>query len=537
MRSAKGFSGYRPDWDAMRFFEVLTQLSWLAELLRPGFSCFHRLVTGWQTFLSGGAIRWGLCLGLILAPSALPAATWYVSATVASSGNGQSWATAWQNSSNIPWGTISAGDTIYFDGGTVGRSYGAFTTITASGTSANYITIARSLEPGRAGIVTIATPCVISGNYIKFDGGGYLLVGGNTYRCGIVFTCSTRAATGSIQTGASVAVTGQRPWFRYCYFNGTYEAPTGHSFGARNSTGFVLERCWFYQSNWEDQWIYEASSGGGSVALTNTVFQDNNKPDRTDNEHRDVANPFTGTGGWNLYVVGCMFFNTPGHASDQPQGDALLLQVGYNSSTTPMNEVIAINNVCDNTLRFIAFGSLNSGVNRFVAYHNTVRNVGGGDGIGISVVPPALAPTSANNIQKNTSNPGFVNATSPLGADGIPFTIDDGFNITASSSALNAGSSVGVPTDIRGNARTGNPDWGAYEFGIGRPALHLRLTTTNTIALFWPTLAAGYTLQQNTNVAGPNWSAVGTPPTDDGTTKTVILNPSGGQRFYRLVHP
>ena len=496
-------------------------------------------VAGSQAFLT--CIRLlALFLGICATGISARSATWYLSASVSSSGNGNSWTTAWKNPGNIIWASVRPGDTIYVDGGSSGLSYGAFSTITASGTSNNYITIARSTESGRDGIVTITTPCVISGSYIKFDGGGYKQVSGSVYRCGIVFTCNSRTSTGPIPTGASIVATGQSPWFRYCYFNGTYEAPTGHSFGANNSTGFILERCWFYQSSWEDQWIYEASSSGGRVAITNTIFQDNNKPNRTDSEHRDVANPFTGAGGWNLYVVGCIFFNTPGHASDQPQGDELLLQVGYDgNTTTPLNDVIAINNVCYNALRFIAFGSLNSGVNRFIAYNNTVRNVSGGDGTGISVMTPASAPVEGNNIQKSTANPRFVNATDPLGADGIPFTADDGFNLTSSSSAINAGSSVGVTTDILDNARNGNPDLGAYEYGSSPPVLkvNIRLTQTNTVMVFWPSLSAGYTLQQKTNMAGTNWSAVSTTPLDDGTNKTVIINPLVGNRLYRLFHP
>lgn len=454
----------------MSIIVALNKLSSMAKFSRRGTSSFRQSDYGQQTFFSRSVLRLLLCVGLLTATTALQAANWYVSSTVASSGNGQSWATAWKNSSNIQWGSIAAGDTIYFDGGPAGLSYGAFSTITASGTAANYITIARSTEPGRDGIVTFATAFTISGSYIKFDGGGYKQVSGNTYRCGIVFTCSGNTFAGSIPSGAAVAATGQRPWFRYCYFNGTYGAGTGHSFGANNSTGFVLERCWFYQSNYEDQWVYAATTGGGSVSITNTVFQDNNKPNRTDTSHRDVANPWTGSGGWNLYIVGCILFNTPGHASDQPQGDEFLLQVGYGGGTTPLNEVIAINNVCYNTARFIAFGSSNSGVNRFVVYNNTIRNVVNGSGLGITTTSPAPAPTQANNIQTTTSNPGFVDGTNPLGADGIPFTADDGFNITSTSAAINAGTSVGVTADIRGNARVGNPDLGAYEYGSGGQA-------------------------------------------------------------------
>jgi hypothetical protein len=196
------------------------------------------------------------------------------------------------------------------------------------------------------------------------------------------------------------------------------------------------------------------------VCITNTVFQDNNKPNRSDTAHRDVMNPWTGVGGWNLYIVGCMFFDTPGHASDQPQGDEFLLQVGYGGNTTPMNQVVAINNVDYNTARFIALGSQNSGLNSVVLYNNTIHGVMNGDNLGTS----GLSYTSANNIG-NSSSPGFLNAANPLGADGIPFTADDGFSLTAGSSAINAGSNVGVTIDICGNPRTGNPDLGAYEYG------------------------------------------------------------------------
>jgi hypothetical protein len=382
------------------------------------------------------------------------ATTFYVDKAATGLNNGTSWANAWNNTTSIGWMSVKPGDVISIAGG----SYSSFS-IATNGANNNYITIARSLEAGKNGQVVIATPVIITGNYIKFDGGGYL-----NGKCGIVFTCSGNStAIPGVPGGGAVSGNGVTPWFKYCYFNGTYAAGSGHSCGVANSTGFVLENCWFYQSVYEDQWVFAANGSGAKVCITNCVFQDNNKPNRTDTTHRDVANPWTGSGGWSLYLVGNIFFNTPGHASDQPQGDELLLQVGYGGSTTPMAEVLAINNVCYNTARFIAFGSSNSGVNSFKVYNNTIRSVINGSDIGITSTAPAPSPTSANNIG-NSSNPGFLNATSPLGADGIPFTADDGFNLTAGSSAINAGSNIGVTTDIANKLRVGNPDLGAYEF-------------------------------------------------------------------------
>ena len=69
----------------------------------------------------------------------------------------------------------------------------------------------------------------------------------------------------------------------------------------------------------------------------------------------------------------------------------------------------------------------------------------------------------------------------------------------------------------------------------GAPWLTIFRTTTNTVAVSWPSPSTGFTLQQNTNGIGTvNWSNVVTAPLDDGTIKTLIVNPPTGNRFYRL---
>ena len=69
----------------------------------------------------------------------------------------------------------------------------------------------------------------------------------------------------------------------------------------------------------------------------------------------------------------------------------------------------------------------------------------------------------------------------------------------------------------------------------GAPLLTIFRTTTNTVAVTWPSPSAGWTLQQNTNsISSVNWSNVTTTIQDDGTTKTLIINPPTGNRFYRL---
>ena len=81
--------------------------------------------------------------------------------------------------------------------------------------------------------------------------------------------------------------------------------------------------------------------------------------------------------------------------------------------------------------------------------------------------------------------------------------------------------------------------WSLYAVQVpGAPVLSTARTTTNTVAVFWPSSSTGWLLQQNTNsVSSLNWSNVTATILDDGTTKTLIVNPPTGKRFFRLCKP
>jgi len=81
-------------------------------------------------------------------------------------------------------------------------------------------------------------------------------------------------------------------------------------------------------------------------------------------------------------------------------------------------------------------------------------------------------------------------------------------------------------------------DYVIVKYSAILPLLTVARMTTNTVALSWPSPSTGFTLQQNTNgIATVNWSNMITTPTDNGTTKTVIVNPPVGNRFFRLKSP
>jgi len=122
------------------------------------------------------------------------------------------------------------------------------------------------------------------------------------------------------------------------------------------------------------------------------------------------------------------------------------------------------------------------------------------------------------------------------------FTIDGG-----------GGTSTGGVYSVSGTI--GQPDAGALMSGgnftlqggfwaiqavqtTGAPLLSIARTTTNTVAVFWPSPSTGWTLQQNTNsISSVNWSDAPGTIQDNGTTKTLIVNPPTGNRFYRLWKP
>lgn len=89
------------------------------------------------------------------------AAIHYVDSSVATSGNGLSWATAWKGFGNITG--LAAGDIVYFSGGSTSQAYSVTDWAPTGGTSGNPITYAVGQDAGHNGIVTITS----SGNFLN----------------------------------------------------------------------------------------------------------------------------------------------------------------------------------------------------------------------------------------------------------------------------------------------------------------------------------------------------------------------------------
>ena len=76
---------------------------------------------------------------------------------------------------------------------------------------------------------------------------------------------------------------------------------------------------------------------------------------------------------------------------------------------------------------------------------------------------------------------------------------------------------------------------GAIQVELPPPTLSIARTAVNTVLVSWPSSASGFSLQQTSDLASGNWTPVLEPVSDNGSTKSVVVNTSAGMRLYRLI--
>ena len=77
----------------------------------------------------------------------------------------------------------------------------------------------------------------------------------------------------------------------------------------------------------------------------------------------------------------------------------------------------------------------------------------------------------------------------------------------------------------------------AYLARANLATLIITFTSTNIALVSWPSPSTGFTLQQNTDLNTTNWVTPSESVADNGTIKSIIVNPPGENRFYRLFRP
>jgi hypothetical protein len=95
------------------------------------------------------------------------------------------------------------------------------------------------------------------------------------------------------------------------------------------------------------------------------------------------------------------------------------------------------------------------------------------------------------------------------------------------------------PALIGGNLTVQAGFWSLFAIQTaGAPFLNLtRDLQSPVVTVSWPSPSTGFVLQQTTDLIGPNWIPVPHPVIDNGRTKSVVVNPLVGTRYYRLFKP
>ncbi len=300
-------------------------------------------------------------------------------------------------------------------------------------------------------LVTVISPDM---NTLPGSGGAVALVAS-----GAVFTSSMffgNSSTGN-PTGASEGGGGGAVYV-------STNEPQTLSLGA-SEPRFI--GCGFYDNTasgngaaWGGAITFKNDDGIMKPEIINCVFSGNEAQDRggavfcytrvvgTPDEYIPILNPV---------FTNCTFYgNNAGE-----RGGAIYNQ-GFNYMGSQVLESVILNSILWGNDAGVEGDEIYSTGNGDISY--SLVEGSGGSGIGWDT---SLGNDGGNNLDVN---PGFVNAVNPMGADGIPATIDDGLRLSQHSAAVNAGDNsasglAGITTDYTGGFRIlgGTVDMGAYE--------------------------------------------------------------------------
>jgi hypothetical protein len=347
------------------------------------------------------------------------------------------------------------------------------------------------------GQAIFASPLQFTSSYWLFDGVDWQ---------GFVLTCNGIA--GGCPGCGSMYIPGDYVKIRGVKFDASYSAGFGHSVGL-GGRDTIFDYCFFNKSTYED--IF-GGNPKGLLTIRQSVITMPNIPN--DGAHRDIWNPYTG-GGWSLLFENNIVYNVWlfGMLLQDPSTEGTLT-IRYNVFSTfghatfrlgsgngGTGNVTVYNNVFHNCLDLqIDSGKLterNNIYSRTAGWldmfgSSTVHAGGGNSQYNLYTAGTSSFQAGQGNI--NNADVKFINASSPLGADGIPFTDDDGFNIQAGSAAISAGVNVSLVNDIRGNSVPSIPSVGAYQFGTNNVIIS---NTSPTITLTSPLNNSTYSTMNN----------------------------------------
>ena len=427
------------------------------------------------------------------------AATYYLDSSVASSGNGLSWSTAWKNFSNITG--LMPGDVVNISGGASGQTYNTGEFLSASGSSGNPVTYKVATDAGHNGVVTInstggnqfiwSNPSQGYSQWVTFDGNvngqknmviqgwgtpvyaddsvgitiRYVVVKGTLRFGGNANTIELDHITLDLPSGDDHAVFGIT-----CGAN-------GNSYTLNKIHDSIFQMRYMRGNGWGDdgfQWTSCASIYNNQfIGVYDGSYPGNQHQDGIQSNGPYLAiygNYFQNMQNYPIYgdsLGGTMahfrIYNNVMYAPDGTTGNQGV-SIGCDGVTCTQDDIIVANNTITQIANciFVNQGTPGTLTNSFVV-NNICYNAGN------LLVGNA---TQSNNVT-STSGISFVNSTSDWHlTSGATAAINKGINPTYLTSVYT--------TDRDGHTRTAPWDIGAYEFGSGTTTSPCDVNKDNT---------------------------------------------------------
>ena len=460
------------------------------------------------------------------------AAAWYVDSSVASSGNGQSWGTAWKNLSNISG--VSAGDTVYISGGPSGstRTYSASSWAIPTGSAGRPITYQIGQDATHNG--TAIFSC--SGLFFAVSPNNVVFSGQCTADSQMHFQLS---GCGQVFPNWAAGVKGFR--FSYVNMGSVNPGAMAEVFGFGETGGPIeLDHLWCNVTGSADCFFImancTASSWDAVYMHDNTIFIPYDSSGG--NNHALGADGYEWAG-YGITISNCVIIGTPNPTywaggGSQHQDAIQNLGGGYNKvcnnyiaftgnagiyfsiaqNGAGLTDNLIYNNIVQNTFSHACYFVIESArpvntiANNVVANNLIIDCINSYTGVGLYFGDSGGAGSYSGNIVVNNiavNSPGtvitsgsaldyanvflsdaqaqasFVNYIPVLNYD--PTKTNSNFHPTASASTLRnqgANESAYFRTDKDGNVRPSSGAWdiGPYQYGAG--------SSTNPVILVSP---------------------------------------------------
>jgi hypothetical protein len=380
--------------------------------------------------------------------------------------DGKTWATAWNELDQIDWSAVAPGDHIAIDAGT-------YTTrlVPAKGGSAQgRIYLERSIEPGHNGKVTFDFSHTdvpdYWASYVRIEHPFLTIDGRDWTKFEMIADASCLVA---LQTDDDA------DYFELhnVKLSGFANPDNGGAALCINSGSIGMDHVWFGTQIGAEDHIKLVTSSHSSVRIEHSVFT----PWISINgSHSDLMEQC-----WGGCEAGDLTFKHNLVWDSGPGGGNLVFTLDAHWSNVDLSY-----NVFKDTYQAFQFSSRGSMRTSNNVFYDVFSTFGGDDPTwhaenNIFVAPAdnssivwgsiptysLWAPSTYGYVSGNGTNlqadPKFVDPTNVLGADGLPFTADDGFNLQDGSPAIDHGTATTDTTDLLGHAIVGAPDIGAYE--------------------------------------------------------------------------